>query len=282
MLIRHPLRESRQAGCDRGSPRSISTSGCHRPVAGPGASSGQWEHRPAAGPGASSGRDQPPVIDQCHGSDGRFTNPYPAACAASHVNPALLAVRVRPPEVMSTARPISCSDRPGIAVGTRHEEAGAVQTSGQPLIVRSSICRCLVRNPPPDRTIPSAFASSSIRRNAYATFLCTVMPYTVVVSATVNPARTWVTTSRLRPAAWPARPEALRTAASFCWVCRTAADAACHAAMALFTAGGAGRAWGRGGAHPPPLGCARLPRAGAAARAGGGGRLPPGGPGALG
>ena len=49
-------------------------------------------------------------------------------------------------------------------VGTRHDEAGAVQTFGQPLILRSSIWRCLVRKPPPEIEIPAFFASSTMRR----------------------------------------------------------------------------------------------------------------------
>jgi hypothetical protein len=57
----------------------------------------------------------------------------------NHGKAGLFEVSVLPPDVMSTAMPISCSERPGMAVGTRHDENGAVQTSGQPLIFRSSI-----------------------------------------------------------------------------------------------------------------------------------------------
>ena len=45
----------------------------------------------------------------------------------------------------------------------RFTEAGAVQTSGQPLIFRSSIWRCVVRKPPPESEIPAFFASSTMR-----------------------------------------------------------------------------------------------------------------------
>jgi hypothetical protein len=76
----------------------------------------------------------------------------------------LFELSVLPPEVTSTAIPISCRERPGIAVGTRHDEDGAVQTSGHPLIFRSSIWRCLVRKPPPEIEIPAFFASSTMRR----------------------------------------------------------------------------------------------------------------------
>src|SRR5689334_20249984 len=122
------------------------------------------------------GTRQLPVIDQCQGSDGRFTKPYALACSTSHLKAGLLRVRVLPPEVMSTARPSSCSDRPGIAVGTRQDEDGAVYTSGQPLIFRSSIWRSLVRKPPPEMAMPLARASSTMRLKAYATLLFTVVP----------------------------------------------------------------------------------------------------------
>lgn len=79
---------------------------------------------------------------QCQGSDLSGKNPNRAALASSHVEHRVERVAQLS---KSTASPISCMERPGMAVGTRQLDAGAFHTSGQPLMARSSAWRCVER-----------------------------------------------------------------------------------------------------------------------------------------
>lgn len=101
-----------------------------------------WSHRPEVTPRfwkvqrSSAG----PEALQCHGSPGRFVKPNDAALVDNHAkarDPYEIAL---PFSVKSTAWPVSCLDRPGTAVGTLHDFAGAVSTSGHPFVLRRAAC----------------------------------------------------------------------------------------------------------------------------------------------
>ena len=66
-----------------------------------------------------------PLTDQCQDSDGRLYKPYVAALADSQLKQAEPRLTVPPPlHVKSTARPCSCIDEPGRAVGGLHCDDG--------------------------------------------------------------------------------------------------------------------------------------------------------------
>jgi len=63
---------------------------------------------------------------QCQGSLGRLWSPWPAAWPSSQPKQALPWLMVPPPpQVKSMARPFSCIDVPGRAVGGEHADDGA-------------------------------------------------------------------------------------------------------------------------------------------------------------